>query len=47
MKLKKCEFHKQSVAFLEYILIVNGIQMNESKIKAVLDWPQPTLVKEL
>jgi hypothetical protein len=47
MKLEKCEFYKQSVAFLSYILIVNDIQMNESKIKTVLNWPQPIMIKEL
>jgi Reverse transcriptase (RNA-dependent DNA polymerase) len=47
VKLEKCEFHKQSVAFLGYILTVNGIQMDESKVKAVLNWPQPTTIKEL
>jgi len=47
VKLEKCEFHKQSVKFLGFILTINGIQMDEAKVKAVLDWPQPTTVKEL
>jgi transposase InsO family protein len=47
VKLEKCEFHKQSVRFLGYILTINGIQMDESKVKAVQDWPTPTTVKEL
>jgi hypothetical protein len=37
VKLEKCEFHKQSVAFLRYILTINDIQMDESKVKTVLD----------
>jgi hypothetical protein len=37
MKLKKYEFHKQSVKFLDYIITINKIQMNSSKVKTVLN----------
>jgi RNase H-like domain found in reverse transcriptase len=47
VKLEKCEFHKQSVKFLGYIMTINGIQMDSSKVEAVLNWPVPTSVKEL
>ena len=47
VKLEKCEFHKQSVRFLGYILTINGIKMDPKKVEAVLNWPTPTSVKEL
>ncbi|ERF69956.1 hypothetical protein EPUS_08767 [Endocarpon pusillum Z07020] len=47
VKLEKCEFHKKKVKFLGYILTTSGIQMDESKVKAVQDWPQPKNVKEI
>ena len=37
IKLKKYEFYRQKVKFLSYILITNGIQMNEFKIQTVLN----------
>jgi hypothetical protein len=37
MKLEKCEFYKQSVKFLGYIMIINRIQINLSKVEAVLN----------
>jgi hypothetical protein len=37
MKLEKYEFHKQSVKFLDYIMTINRIQMNLSKVKVVLN----------
>jgi hypothetical protein len=32
LKLEKCEFHKQEVAFLGYIVGANSIRMSEDKI---------------
>jgi hypothetical protein len=37
MKLEKCEFYKQSVKFLDYIMIINRIQMDSLKVKIVLN----------
>ena len=37
IQLKKCKFNKQKVKFLEYILITSEIQMNEFKIKTVMN----------
>ena len=45
-KFEVCEFHKQSVEFLGYILTINGIQMNSSRVEAVLNYPVPTTVTE-
>ncbi|KAL0202748.1 hypothetical protein M9458_000766, partial [Cirrhinus mrigala] len=37
----KCEFHKPSVQFLGYIISAKGIKMDQGKVKAIQDWPQP------
>lgn len=47
VKLEKCEFHKKSVHFLGFILSTDGISMDPSKVKAVMDWPVPQTVKQL
>src|SRR5436190_1441565 len=33
LKLKKCEFHKQRVEYLEHIVIIEELKMNSKKIK--------------
>jgi len=46
-KAEKCEFHQSSISFLGYIISPEGVSMDEGKVRAVLNWPQPTTVKEL
>ncbi|XP_043090657.1 uncharacterized mitochondrial protein AtMg00860-like [Puntigrus tetrazona] len=46
-KLQKCEFHKTQVAYLGYIISAEGVTMDEHKVKAVVEWPRPSTVKEL
>lgn len=43
--LEKCKFHQTSVSFLGYIISPEGVAMDESKVQAVLNWPQPTTIK--
>ncbi len=40
-KVEKCQFHARSVPFLGFILSPDGIQMDPTKVKAVVDWPTP------
>ena len=47
LKPEKCEFHKEQVEFLGYIIGTHGIKMDQVKVKAVLEWPTPTTVKEV
>ncbi len=47
LKLQKCEFHRPTVQFLGYILSADGIQIDQGKVQAIHDWPQPQPVKEL
>jgi hypothetical protein len=47
LKPEKCEFHKNQVEFLGYIIGTHGIKMDQAKVSAVTDWPTPTMVKEV
>ncbi|KAG1925134.1 retrotransposable element [Pimephales promelas] len=47
LKLEKCEFHQSTIQFLGYIITPHGITMDQRKVEAVLNWPQPTTRKEL
>ena len=47
VKAEKCEFHKERISFLGYVLTAGSVRMEASKIKGVTDWPQPTTLKEL
>ncbi|KAL0183036.1 hypothetical protein M9458_022411, partial [Cirrhinus mrigala] len=47
LKLEKCEFHQPSVQFLDYNISAEGVQMDQGKVNAILEWPQPCSVKEL
>jgi hypothetical protein len=47
LKPEKCEFFKKEVNFLGHIISTEGIRMDPDKIKAILEWPTPTTVKEV
>jgi hypothetical protein len=47
IKLSKCEFHKDRIAFLGYIVSTEGLAPDPKKVEAVKDWPEPTNVKEV
>ncbi len=47
LKLEKCEFHHPTVQFLGYVIKQEGIQMDQGKVRAVMEWPTPSVVKEL
>ena len=34
-KLKKCEFHKFEIEFLEFMIEIKGVRMNSIKFKAI------------
>ncbi|KAL0149040.1 hypothetical protein M9458_055655, partial [Cirrhinus mrigala] len=46
-KLEKCEFHLTKISFLGYIISPEGVAMDDSKVRAVVNWLQPTTIKEL
>lgn len=41
MKAEKCEFHANTISFLDYIISLGRITMDPIKITAVKEWPQP------
>ncbi len=47
VKAEKCEFHVQHTTFLGYHISHHGVEMDNSKIHAVTEWPQPSTIKEL
>ena len=47
LKLKKCEFHIQETKFLGHWITTEGIQMEKTKIQAILDWPELQNTKEV
>jgi len=47
VKLEKCEFDVEQTTFLGYVISKNGLEMDENKVKAILEWPIPKNVKEV
>ncbi len=47
VKAKKWEFHVKQTTFLGYHISHEGVRMDERKVRAVSEWPQPTTIKEL
>jgi hypothetical protein len=45
LKPEKCEWHKDEVEFLGYVVGRYGVKMSDKKIQVVKDWPTPTSVK--
>ncbi|KAK3533627.1 hypothetical protein QTP70_023381 [Hemibagrus guttatus] len=47
IKAEKCEFHRDSITFLGYVISQKGVEMDAGKVKEAADLPEPTTVKEL
>ena len=45
--LKKCLFCVDRVVFLGFVVSVEGIQVDDAKVRAILDWPRLTTVSEV
>jgi hypothetical protein len=43
-KFNKCEFWLNQVSFLGHILSADGVAMDPSKVKDILEWKPPTTV---
>ena len=44
---EKCDWQQSKVNFLGYIISAEGIEMDQEKIKTVLEWEPPGTVKEV
>ena len=44
---KKCEVGKERVAYLGHVISAAGVEVDSSKIQAMLDWPCPSNLKQL
>lgn len=47
VKLSKCEFHKTQLDYLGFCISPNGVEMNPTKGKVLLDWQAPKTQKQL
>jgi hypothetical protein len=47
LKPEKCEFHRQEVKYLGFIISTTGTKMDPAKITTIQDWPQPQNVKDI
>ena len=47
VKLEKYKWKVKKVDFLEVVIGLEGIKMEEVKVKAVLYWPVPKSVKDI
>src|SRR5260370_38696095 len=45
--LKKCKFHTETMECLGFILSPKGLQMNPSKVSAIMEWLEPQKVKDV
>ncbi|KAK6212977.1 hypothetical protein QIS74_03097 [Colletotrichum tabaci] len=46
-KLSKCEFYKEEIEFLGYVITRNGVKMEQSRVQAIAEWSTPTSIKDL
>ena len=45
--LKKCWFHQEKVQFLGYVVFSKNICIENKRIEAVKQWPEPQLVQDI
>jgi len=44
---KKCSFFTTSVTFLSFVVSTDGVHADQSKMDAVLEWPQPKTLHDV
>jgi hypothetical protein len=47
IKPSKCSFVKRQISYLGYLISEAGVATCPDKVKVVVEWPQPTMVKQL
>ena len=46
-KLKKCSFLQWTTTFLGFDISQEGLQISDSKIRSLKEWPKPTTVQQV
>ena len=46
-KLKKCQFHKDKIRFLKYVVSDHRIRIEDERIKIVKNWPKSKFVRDI
>ena len=46
-KRKKCQFYKDRVRFLGYVVSAYGVQMKDEKIEVMKNWPETKSVHDI
>ena len=46
-RLHKCEFYKDKVEYLGFDVSARGVQPSPDKVRAVVEWPKPSSVKDV
>lgn len=47
VKLSKCRFAQESIAYLGHVVSAQGVGTDPTKINSIQQWPQPTDIKQL
>ena len=47
VNFKKCQFYKNKVYFLKYIVSGKRVQMEDERIKEVKNWPEPKSMRDI
>jgi hypothetical protein len=47
LKKSKCSFAQQSISYLGHVISADGLSTDPTKVRAIVDWPVPTNVREL
>jgi len=47
LKLSKCRFALQTIAYLGHVISADGLSTDPAKVQAVLEWPTPSCIKDL
>ena len=45
--LKKCRFYQDKAWFLGYVVSLKGIRMEDKRLEAVKQWPEPQSVRDI
>ena len=45
--LIKCWFHQDEICFLVYIVSVQRVQIEDTRIETVKNWPEPKLIRDI